>query len=68
MLFKGFIPLSGIDIDVSIANGTYADWYSSIDELLDDYGSYDEITEIIIIDFELEIDNHIMTFENIGMN
>jgi len=68
MWFKGFIPLSGIDIDVSIANKDYADWYASIDELIDDYGRSAEITEIIIIDFELEIEDHIMTFENIGMN
>ena len=68
MYFKGYIDANEIDLEVAKANSTTMEWYSSKEDLYEWCGEDVEITEILIIDFELDIDGHIMTFENIGMN
>ena len=69
MYFRGFLNASQLDIDVAKANGSCLDWYSSIDDLIDCNGEGADIIEILIPDFEIELDDgYIMTFEDIGEN
>jgi len=69
MTFKGYLAVDSIDIQVAATNGTVLEWYGSIQELIDDCGIHSDITEIDILEFDLELpDGYIMTFEDIGLN
>jgi hypothetical protein len=69
MYFIAYLPVNEIDYEVAQANSKELEWFASKQEIYDEFGEGTPSKLIILTHLEIELtDNHIMTFEDIGMN